>query len=261
MPKESSGHFSFVDIVDSTGWSCSSSEPIVCTLDSGVILSTEQKRIRIRYRANYRNHNRDVTNLTQANVEYSDGSVLDKNSSRTLTIKKAIAGIKITKDAPDSVYENKPIKVKGKSWFDRQWGPYRLIESATHWEWFSLRFFDDEEIMLFAFPQHPYYDGTYIDKNRKQYRLRNYRYTPKEYVEVNGFSFTQGWDLELPGIKDERYRIRPILDGQMNLAYFELLAEIINPDGERVGYCFVELLPGVRNPEKSIGFRNLFKQV
>jgi len=161
----------------------------------------------------------------------------------------------------DSVYENKPIKVKGKSWFDRQWGPYRLIESATHWEWFSLRFFDDEEIMLFAFPQHPYYDGTYIDKNRKQYRLRNYQYTPKEYVEVNGFSFTQGWDLELPGIKDERYRIRPILDGQMNLAYFELLAEIINPDGERVGYCFVELLPGVRNPEKSIGFRNLFKQV
>jgi predicted secreted hydrolase len=157
--------------------------------------------------------------------------------------------------------EQKKLQVLGKSWFDRQWGPYRLIESATHWEWFSLRFFDDEEIMLFAFPQHPYYDGTYIDKTGGQHRLREYHYTPKEVVDVDGFTFTQGWDLELPGIKEERYQILPLMDGQMNLAYFELLAEVINPDGEQVGLCFVELLPGVRNPDKNIGFRNLFKKV
>jgi hypothetical protein len=29
--------------------------------------------------------------------------------------------------------------------------------------------------------------------------------------------------------------------------FFELLAEVINPQGVRVGYCFVELLPGARN--------------
>ena len=65
----------------------------------------------------------------------------------------------------NSAGEKMAFKVTGKSWLDRQWGPYRLIESATHWEWFSLRFFDDEEVMLFAYPQHPYYDGTYIDKS------------------------------------------------------------------------------------------------
>jgi len=36
--------------------------------------------------------------------------------------------------------------------------------------------------------------------------------------------------------------------------------DIINPAGERVGYCFVELLPGVRNPGKYIGFHNLLKR-
>ncbi len=161
----------------------------------------------------------------------------------------------------NSAGEEKTLKVTGKSWFDRQWGPYRLVEPATHWEWFSLRFFDDEEVMLFAFPQHPYYDGTYIDKKGNRQLVRNYTYTHKELVEVDGFVFSQGWDLEIPGIKEEHYQIRPIMDGQVNLAYFELLAEIINPSNKRVGYCFVELLPGVRNPGKNISFKNLLKRV
>jgi predicted secreted hydrolase len=161
----------------------------------------------------------------------------------------------------NSAGEEKTLQVTGKSWFDRQWGPYRLVEPATHWEWFSLRFFDDEEVMLFAFPQHPYYDGTYIDKAGNRQLVRDYTYTPKELVEVDGFVFSKGWDLVLPGIKEERYQIRPIMDGQMNLAYYELLAEIINPSGERVGFCFVELLPGVRNPGKKPSFKKLFVRV
>ena len=156
--------------------------------------------------------------------------------------------------------EMKTLQVTGKSWLDRQWGPYDVTNPATHWEWFSLRFFDAEEVMLFAFPQHPYYDGTYIDKSGQTRRVRNYEYVHHDMVEVDGFKFTQGWDLYLPGIKEERYVIRPLMDGQVNLAYFELLAEILNPSGERVGYCFVELLPGVRNPGKRIGFHNLLKR-
>lgn len=155
----------------------------------------------------------------------------------------------------------KNIKVTGKSWFDRQWGPYRITDPATHWEWFSLRFFDDEEVMLFAFPQHPYYDGTYIDKQGNRHRVRNYQYNYKELVEVDGFIFSKGWNIFLAGIKEEHYQIHPLMDGQMNLAYFELLAEILNSDNERVGYCFVELLPGVRNANKRINPINLLKKV
>jgi hypothetical protein len=63
--------------------------------------------------------------------------------------------------------------------------------------------------------------------------------------------------LTLPGIKEERKKIRPLIEGQLNLAYFELLAEILDPKGERAGLCFVELLPGARNPDTRTDFRNL----
>jgi hypothetical protein len=91
---------------------------------------------------------------------------------------------------------------------------------------------------------HSYYDRTCIDKAGNRQLVRDYQYTPKELIEVDGFVFSKGWDLVLPGIKEERYQIRPIMDGQMNLACYELLAEIINPSGEHVGFCFVELLRG-----------------
>jgi predicted secreted hydrolase len=156
--------------------------------------------------------------------------------------------------------ENKRMQVSGKSWFDRQWGPYHLIDPYTHWEWFSIRFFDDEEVMLFAFPQCPYFDGTFIDKHGKRELVRNYTYTPQRFVEVNGISFSHGWELVMPGVKEEKYELRPLIEGQLNLAYFELLAEVINPKGEKVGLCVVELLPGARNPKMKMGL-DLFRNV
>lgn len=149
----------------------------------------------------------------------------------------------------DKSGQSQKIEVIGKSWFDRQWGPFRLVDAKSHWEWFSFRFFDDEEIMLFSFPQHPYIDGTYIDKEGKTTRLQNYDIKPKEFVKrgknINTFSF--GWNVSIPGIKEEKYEVIPLSEGQFNIAYFELLAEIINVDKKRVGYCFVELISGARN--------------
>ena len=65
----------------------------------------------------------------------------------------------------------------------------------------------------------------------------------------------------MPGVKEEKYEIRPLTVGQLNLAYFELLAGIFNESGEQVGLCMVELLPGARNPQSKINFLNLFKKV
>ena len=141
------------------------------------------------------------------------------------------------------------LEVIGKSWFDRQYGPFRLIDRASHWEWFSFRFFDDEEIMLFSFPQHPYIDGTYIDKEGNTTRLQDFEIKPKDFVKRGkyDYTFSFGWDVVLPGIKEERYEIKPLSNGQFNIAYFEMLAEVLNNKNERVGYCFVELISGARN--------------
>ncbi len=43
-------------------------------------------------------------------------------------------------------------EVHGKAWNDKQGGTYSLTNYRTNWEWFSLPFFDDEEVMLFSFP-------------------------------------------------------------------------------------------------------------
>lgn len=72
--------------------------------------------------------------------------------------------------------QRQELAVTGKSRFGRQWGPFRLFDTASFWEWFSIRFFEDEEVMLFAFPQHPYYDGTFIDKDEKTRRVNDYKY-------------------------------------------------------------------------------------
>ena len=53
--------------------------------------------------------------------------------------------------------------------------------------------------------------------------------------------------MRLPGVKEEHYTVKPLLEGQMNMGYYELLAGVYNPAGEQVGFCFAELLPGARN--------------
>jgi hypothetical protein len=50
--------------------------------------------------------------------------------------------------------------------------------------------------------------------------------------------------------KVEFYRISPMAEGQYNAGYFELMASVTNRAGAKVGYCFVELLPGVRQDGK-----------
>lgn len=150
-------------------------------------------------------------------------------------------------------------RVTGKSWFDKQGGPYSILNTKCMWEWFSLRFFDDEEVMLFSFPQDDYYDGTYIKKDCTSQRLNNYVMKATEFTYVNDVCFSCEWTVFMPGIKQEQYTIKPLGKGQLNLAYFELLAGIYNADGEKVGLCFVELLPGVRNDK--INPLNLFKKV
>lgn len=145
------------------------------------------------------------------------------------------------------ILEGSQHKVSGKGWFDKQGGPYNPLDRRTSWEWFSMRFFDNEEIMLFSFPQDAYQDGTYIDRSGMARRLCDYTIVPLGWTEAGGKKFSCGWKVAMKGIKDQDYTITPKIAGQLNLFYFELLAEIKDRSGTVVGYCVVELLPGVYN--------------
>lgn len=169
------------------------------------------------------------------------------------------------------VLNGKEIYLKGKTWFDKQGGTYNIVNTQTNWEWFSLRFFDDEEAMLFTFPQNspPYYDGTFISKDCTSHRLNNYTLTQTDSTFFGGFKWSSCWKLHMEE-KDKDYIIEPVQSGHINFAYFEQLCYIKNMQGEIVGYAFAELLPGVlnkkmtgksKNGETSISVANLFKRV
>jgi hypothetical protein len=153
----------------------------------------------------------------------------------------------------DLILDGEEHKVTGKGWFDKQGGPYNLIDRRTQWEWFSLRFFDNEEIILFSFPHVCYYDGTYIEKSGGCRRLNDYQIEPLGWTEAKGLKFSSGWKVEMKHVKDKEYTLIPIIDGQFNFFFFELLAKINDNSGKVVGYSFVELLPGVYNEKNTVG--------
>jgi len=150
------------------------------------------------------------------------------------------------------ILNGKELEVTGKSWFDRQSGPYEMFERRNNWEWFSLRFFDNEEAMLFTFPGRNHQDGTFIPIDGQYKRLKDFTIIATDTVQVNSFKYTSGWELTMPGIKDEKYTISPIMHGQMNSFYLEELANIIDENGNKVGICIVELMPGVINEKFKI---------
>lgn len=62
------------------------------------------------------------------------------------------------------------IAVKGLSWFDQEWATNQLTEDQTGWDWLSLQFEDNTELMLFQIRlkdggRDPFSHGTWIDKN------------------------------------------------------------------------------------------------
>ena len=56
----------------------------------------------------------------------------------------------------------------------------------------------------------------------------------------------------MKNIKEGQYTIIPKMNGQLNLFYYELLADVQDRDGKVVGYCVVELLPGVYNEKMKV---------
>lgn len=128
----------------------------------------------------------------------------------------------------------------GKAWFDRQWGKF----TELGWEWFSFRFFDNEEIMLFPFPKTGSKEGTYIDKKGKTIPFDNFTYNVKNFRMFNGKKIGLGWNVTVP-FKEKEYKVVPIVEDQFNPAvklqdYWEGICKVFNSKGELVGYAVIE---------------------
>jgi predicted secreted hydrolase len=160
----------------------------------------------------------------------------EKTYYYSFTNLKAVASLALNGETFSSLH--------GKAWFDRQGGTYTITDPRTCWEWLSLRFFDNTEAMIFAFPQDNYYDGTFIAQDGTWERMNSYKLEAKDVITYEGKKFSNGWSLQMKG---KTYSIEPKASGMFNVFFFELLADIKDENGKAVGCCFVELLPGVRN--------------
>jgi predicted secreted hydrolase len=114
------------------------------------------------------------------------------------------------------------IAVKGWSWFDQEWATNQLTENQTGWDWLSLQFEDNTELMLFQIRlkdggRDPFSHGTWIDADGKAYPVKN-----EDFDLVPGRVWRSGesggdypveWTLRIPEL-DLELKVTAAMDAQ-----------------------------------------------
>jgi hypothetical protein len=137
--------------------------------------------------------------------------------------------------------------VTGKAWIDRISGPLDFKKASSHWEWLTLRFFSNEEIMIFSFPGSSQRAGTYVKRDGTVAPLTDFELEATSFASPDEKSkYACGWELRANG---KEYSITPIADGVVKFGAYELWAEICNDSGDQAGICFAQVMPGTRSPK------------
>ncbi|HST26607.1 MAG TPA: lipocalin family protein [Gaiellaceae bacterium] len=133
------------------------------------------------------------------------------------------------------------ITFKGTAWFDHQWGGFALDPNALHWDWFSCRFDDRTELMLYRF-RDGHASGTSVDRAGHGRLVSGFTATPGSRVfRAKGRNWPLEWTLHVPSEHlDERLSaIVPdqLMTGPLVLPFWE---GAVTATGTKKGICFVE---------------------
>jgi len=125
------------------------------------------------------------------------------------------------------------IAVKGWSWFDQEWATNQLTENQTGWDWLSLQFEDNTELMIFQIRlkdggRDPFSHGTWIDAEGKTVAVKNedFELVPGRTwrSRETGGQYPVEWKLRIPKLGVE-VDIAAALDAQelflQPIAYWE----------------------------------------
>lgn len=136
--------------------------------------------------------------------------------------------------------DGREFSVKGKSWFDRQWGRF----SEYYWDWFSFRLDDGREIMVFGFPFTGYTAGTiiYPDGTYRPLESAEYKVIDLSIRKDGIHTFYLGWSLTADG---ETFKVVPTMSDHSNVApgvpaYWEGPCDVYDENDQRLGWCVVE---------------------
>lgn len=139
----------------------------------------------------------------------------------------------------------------GAFWLDRQWGNFDVDPDSLRWDWFSCRFDDGTELMLYQFVgpdgRTPSGEraGTFVARDGSVRRLKAFTATQLgASITPPGASASYGyrWRLRVPSL-DLRVTLTPLarnqyVDNRIVASFWEGAARA---KGTRAGTCFVEL--------------------
>lgn len=140
--------------------------------------------------------------------------------------------------------------INGLSWLDREWSTSALAADQSGWDWFSLQFDDNNELVYYQLRMdtgavHPNSQGNWTDASAQQTLIAPDQIELEElepWTSSTGVVYTTAWRMRYAG-KD--WRIEAVLDDQwMNLSipYWEGAVDVLNSDGTRAGRGYLEMV-------------------
>jgi predicted secreted hydrolase len=144
----------------------------------------------------------------------------------------------------------KNVAVTGESWFDHQWGDYAADPRAFNWNWFSCRFDDGSELMLYEFRDRKtgkslaqFRNGTFVDRTGHGTPVTSFTATAQgEPFRAAGHSWPLDWSLRASSPKLSE-RVHALFADQLVRntivpSFWEGAARVT---GTHAGACFVEI--------------------
>jgi predicted secreted hydrolase len=104
--------------------------------------------------------------------------------------------------AGDLVIDDKPVKVSGLAWMDREWSSQPLASDQSGWDWFALHFGSGEKLMLYRMRQadgRHYTSGNWIRSNGPATPLATgeIAMTPTATTEIAGRKVPTSWRVQI----------------------------------------------------------------
>jgi predicted secreted hydrolase len=138
-------------------------------------------------------------------------------------------------------YGRHAIGFHGTGWFDHQWGNFTNDQSALHWDWFSCRFDDRTELMLYRF-RDGHASGTYVDRAGHGRLVRSFdAVAGRRALRALGRRWPLDWAIRVPS---ERLRLSlhaivpdQLIRGVLLPSFWE---GAVTATGTKRGVCFVE---------------------
>ena len=101
--------------------------------------------------------------------------------------------------------DDRPVKVTGQAWMDREWSSQPLASDQTGWDWLSLHFNSGEKLMLFRLRQtdgENYVSGKWFlpDGRARQIASTDIAMTPKALTGIEGRNIPTTWDIAIPAL-------------------------------------------------------------